>query len=118
MLAREAHLQSILETVPDAMVVIDERGIMQSFSSAAERLFGYAAAEIIGKNVKMLMPWPYREATMAISTAICAPVSGGSSASAASWSANARTARPFPWSFPSARCAPATGASSPASSAT
>ena len=41
-LAREAHLQSILDTVPEAMIVIDERGIMQSFSSAAERLFGYA----------------------------------------------------------------------------
>ena len=60
-LAREAHLQSILDTVPDAMIVIDERGIMQSFSSAAERLFGYAAAEVLGKNVKMLMPSPYRE---------------------------------------------------------
>jgi two-component system sensor kinase FixL len=49
-------LQSILATVPDAMVVIDERGIVISFSSAAERLFGYAAAEVIGRNVKMLMP--------------------------------------------------------------
>jgi len=36
---REAHLQSILDTVPDAMIVIDERGIVQSFSAAAERLF-------------------------------------------------------------------------------
>jgi two-component system, LuxR family, sensor kinase FixL len=60
-LAREAHVQSILDTVPDAMVVIDERGIVQSFSSAAERLFGYVAAEVCGKNVKMLMPTPYRE---------------------------------------------------------
>jgi two-component system sensor kinase FixL len=59
--AREAHLTSILDTVPDAMVVIDERGIIQSFSSAAERLFGYAAAEIVGTNVKRLMPSPYRE---------------------------------------------------------
>jgi two-component system sensor kinase FixL len=59
--AREAHLTSILNTVPDAMVVIDEAGIMRSFSSAAERLFDYAAAEVIGKNVKMLMPSPYRE---------------------------------------------------------
>jgi two-component system, LuxR family, sensor kinase FixL len=59
--AREAHLTSILDTVPDAMIVIDERGIIQSFSSAAERLFGYAAAEIIGTNVKRLMPSPYRE---------------------------------------------------------
>jgi two-component system, LuxR family, sensor kinase FixL len=60
-LAREAHLQSILDTVPDAMVVIDERGMIQSFSSAAERLFGYSAADVAGKNVKMLMPLPYRE---------------------------------------------------------
>ena len=60
-LAREAHLQSILDTVPEAMIVIDERGIMQSFSSAAERLFGYRAAEAIGQNVKILMPSPYRE---------------------------------------------------------
>jgi len=60
-LGREAHLQSILDTVPDAMIVIDERGIMQSFSAAAERLFGYVAADMIGKNVKLLMPSPYRE---------------------------------------------------------
>jgi two-component system, LuxR family, sensor kinase FixL len=59
--AREAHLTSILDTVPDAMIVIDERGIIQSFSSAAERLFGYVAAEIVGTNVKRLMPSPYRE---------------------------------------------------------
>src|SRR5262249_42470335 len=60
-LAREAHLASILETVPDAMIVIDEHGIVQSFSTAAERLFGYARSEVIGKNIKMLMPSPYRE---------------------------------------------------------
>jgi two-component system sensor kinase FixL len=60
-LAREAHLQSILNTVPEAMIVIDESGIMQSFSSAAERLFGYEAAEAVGLNVKALMPSPYRE---------------------------------------------------------
>jgi two-component system sensor kinase FixL len=60
-LAREAHVRSILDTVPDAMVVIDERGIMQSFSAAAERLFGHRAQDVVGKNVKMLMPSPYRE---------------------------------------------------------
>jgi two-component system sensor kinase FixL len=60
-LAREAHLQSILDAVPDAMIVIDERGIVHSFSSAAERLFGYTPAEVLGTNVKKLMPSPYRE---------------------------------------------------------
>lgn len=60
-LAREAHLQSILDTVPEAMIVIDEQGVIQSFSSAAERLFGRSAAEAIGQNVKTLMPSPYRE---------------------------------------------------------
>jgi len=58
---REAHLQSILATVPDAMIVIDERGTMQSFSAAAERLFGWRADEAIGQNVSILMPEPYRE---------------------------------------------------------
>jgi two-component system, LuxR family, sensor kinase FixL len=57
---REAHLQSVLDTVPDAMIVIDTRGIMQSFSAAAEKLFGYVAAQVVGHNVSMLMPEPYR----------------------------------------------------------
>jgi PAS domain S-box-containing protein len=58
---REARLRSILETAPDAIITIDERGIVQSFSAAAERLFGYAPGEVIGRNVKMLMPAPHRE---------------------------------------------------------
>ena len=57
---REAHLQSVLDTVPDAMIVIDTRGVMQSFSAAAERLFGYTAGQVVGRNVSMLMPEPYR----------------------------------------------------------
>jgi two-component system sensor kinase FixL len=59
--AREAHLQSILDTVPEAMIVIDERGLMQSFSSAAERLFGYSVGEVAGRNIKMMMPASYRD---------------------------------------------------------
>ena len=58
---QEAHLRSILETVPDGMIVIDERGIIQSFSAAAERIFGYAAREVCGSNVSLLMPSPHRE---------------------------------------------------------
>ena len=57
---REGHLRSILETIPDAMIVIDGRGIMQFFSSAAERQFGYTEQEAIGQNVSVLMPNPDR----------------------------------------------------------
>jgi two-component system, LuxR family, sensor kinase FixL len=59
--AREAHLRLILETMPEAMIVINEYGLIQSFSVAAERLFGYVAAEVLGKNIKMMMPAPYRD---------------------------------------------------------
>jgi two-component system sensor kinase FixL len=55
------HLRSILETVPDAMVVIDESGHILSFSATAERLFGFAEAELLGENVSTLMPSPDRE---------------------------------------------------------
>lgn len=58
---RELHLQSILDTVPDATVVIDADGIMRSFNTSAVRQFGYAVEEAIGQNVSMLMPAPYRE---------------------------------------------------------
>jgi two-component system sensor kinase FixL len=57
---REGHLRSILETIPDAMIVIDGRGTMQFFSRAAERQFGYSEQEAIGQNVNMLMPDPDR----------------------------------------------------------
>ena len=58
----ELRLRSILDTVPDAIVVIDEQAAIQSFSPAAEHLFGYDSAELIGQNVNILMPSPYREA--------------------------------------------------------
>ena len=57
---RESHLRSILDTVPDAMIVINGYGIVQFFSTAAERLFGYTEQEAIGKNVSELMPMPDR----------------------------------------------------------
>jgi two-component system, LuxR family, sensor kinase FixL len=58
---REALLRSILDTVPDALVVIDKQGLIQSFSVAAERLFGFSPQEVVGQNVSVLMPSPYRE---------------------------------------------------------
>lgn len=57
---RERHLNSILATVPDAMIVIDECGAISSFSAAAERLFGYTETEVLGVNVRILMPEPDR----------------------------------------------------------
>lgn len=60
-MAREAQLTSILATVPDAMVVIDEDGVMLSFSATAQRMFGYSENEALGRNVSMLMPSPDRQ---------------------------------------------------------
>ena len=57
---REAHLRSILDTVLDATVVIEQDGTIVSFNSAAVRQFGYQENEVIGKNVRMLMPEPYQ----------------------------------------------------------
>lgn len=57
---REQHLQSILATIPDAMIVIDESGSIISFSAAAERLFGYSEATLVGRNISCLMPEPDR----------------------------------------------------------
>ena len=55
------QFRSILATVPDAMIVIDDAGKILSFSAAAERLFGFAEADVRGRNVSMLMPSPDRE---------------------------------------------------------
>ena len=58
---QQAHLQSILDTVPDATIVIDVHGLIESFNVAAVRQFGYQPGEVLGKNISMLMPSPYRE---------------------------------------------------------
>ena len=59
---REALLYAILDASPDALVVIDQQGLIRSFSSAAERLFGFDVDEVEGRNVSMLMPAPDRDA--------------------------------------------------------
>ncbi len=58
---REAHLRSIFDAAPDAMIVIDDHGLLRSYSAAAQRMFGWSAEEVLGKNVSMLMPGPYRQ---------------------------------------------------------
>src|SRR4051812_37684261 len=57
----EARMRAIFETAVDAIVIIDERGIIDRFNPAAERVFGYSEAQVKGRNVSMLMPSPYRE---------------------------------------------------------
>jgi PAS domain S-box-containing protein len=53
------RMRSVVDHVIDGIITIDEHGIVQSFNPAAENLFGYTAAEVIGQNVRMLMPEPY-----------------------------------------------------------
>ena len=57
----EERVRSIVESAVDAIIVIDDRGLIQAFNPSAERLFGYTVGEVIGRNVNMLMPSPYRE---------------------------------------------------------
>lgn len=56
------ELHALIDTVPDAMVISDREGRIQSFSKGAEAMFGYVEADILGENVSLLMPLPDREA--------------------------------------------------------
>lgn len=58
---QQAHLRSVLDTVPDATIVIEPDGTMTAFNAAAVRQFGYHPDEVLGRNVHMLMPSPYSE---------------------------------------------------------
>ena len=58
---KERRLRAIVDTAADAIITIGERGEIDTFNPAAERMFGYSRAEAIGQNVKMLMPSPHRE---------------------------------------------------------
>jgi two-component system sensor kinase FixL len=57
----EARLHAIVQSAVDGIITIDTHGTIESFNPAAERLFGYTAGAVIGQNVNMLMPLPYRE---------------------------------------------------------
>ncbi|MBM3933479.1 MAG: PAS domain S-box protein [SAR202 cluster bacterium] len=55
----EARLRAAMDNMADGVIIIDSSGIMNSFNLAAEEIFGYEAAEVVGQNLKMLMPEPY-----------------------------------------------------------
>jgi PAS domain S-box-containing protein len=57
----EGRLRAIVETAVDGIITIDEQGLILSFNPAAARLFGYGSQEVLGQNVKMLMPAPYHD---------------------------------------------------------
>lgn len=58
---REEFIEAVVDTAADGFVTIDKTGIVQSFNRAAEEIFGFSAEEVIGQNIKMLMPSPYQE---------------------------------------------------------
>lgn len=58
----ESRIRSVVDHVIDGIVTIEVNGRIESFNPAAEKLFGYSAAEVLGRNVRMLMPSPYHEA--------------------------------------------------------
>ncbi len=57
----EARLKAILDTAVDGIITIDEGGIIESVNVATMRIFGYTTDELVGQNIKLLMPAPYRD---------------------------------------------------------
>ncbi|MZH03332.1 MAG: PAS domain S-box protein, partial [Nitrospinae bacterium] len=57
--ASEVQTRTIIDTAQEAMIVIDQKGVVRVFNRFAEKMFGYSAGEVLGRNVNLLMPEPY-----------------------------------------------------------
>ena len=98
------RIRVTVDSIVDGIITIDEFGVIQSVNPATERIFGYGAVEMLGRNISMLAAEPYRGAHDGY---IANYRDGGaprSSASAARSKGSARTARSFPWSSPWRKC--------------
>ncbi|MEY9358314.1 PAS domain S-box-containing protein [Bradyrhizobium yuanmingense] len=98
-----ARLRAVVDTAVDGVILINSAGTVLQFNPACERLFKCEADEVLGKNVKMLMPDPYRSEHDGYIRNFVTPATRRSSASAARSSVGARTARPSRWNCRSGR---------------
>src|SRR5688572_20569016 len=58
--ASEERMRSVIDHVVDGIITINGQGVVATYNPGAERIFGYTSTEVIGQNVKMLMPEPYK----------------------------------------------------------
>ncbi|ABM33081.1 putative PAS/PAC sensor protein [Paracidovorax citrulli AAC00-1] len=98
----ESRLRALVDTAVDGIITIDGRGIIQSFNQSAERIFGWTAGDVLGRNIRMLMPRPTAKPTTATSSATWPPARPASSAPAGKWWACTATAAPCRCACPSA----------------
>ena len=115
----EEKLRAVVDHAVDGLITIDERGKVENFNPACERIFGYSSAEVIGNDIKMLMPEPYHSEHAGYLSRYAAPAKPASLARPGARSkASAKTERSFPWTCRSASFSLKTGATTPASFAT
>ena len=114
----EGRLRSILDSAQDAIITIDREGFITLFNKGAEKMFGYETPEIVGRNINILMPSPYRENHDGYLDAYRRTGERKTIGLVRTLDAGARAGRYFPSKFPLARSPPETSPSTLESSGT